>query len=378
MLSSQLTAWNLLAASGVFLAFLVGFYTLVGRERKSPYLINSVFFLFLIFTIGAAFDIASLLVTATQQCFLVAGTITLLIAISLTIWRVYKIYMRFAHFVDSANPKYWWVCRKVKDMWRSVNDQTPYEHNTTSLPDDLRNDIVGILKSAMAKENPQRDIEEHDDFEIRSAALALEHQGQANRILAEIAKAFLKHNYAVQYLTASRHPIEFIAFLKEHLEADKSFNISWTQAASKIVVIDAYTRHFGFIDSIYFRSTRRLKSEYGVTYHTSAESYAGIHSAASVAFNSIKDKSVGSVRNPTLVIYEDCYALVDLESIEQYRVFIRHMLPSERLWDGMFTVVAETAQADPERELLRAYVSMVLDLRGAITSPTSPITSTAK
>ena len=39
-----ITPWTILAAAGVLLAFLIGFYTLIGRERKSPYLINSFFF----------------------------------------------------------------------------------------------------------------------------------------------------------------------------------------------------------------------------------------------------------------------------------------------------------------------------------------------
>jgi len=49
-----------------------------------------------------------------------------------------------------------------------------------------------------------------------------------------------------------------------------------------------------------------------------------------------------TVRKPTLTIYEGTNALVELESTEQYRIFIRHLLPSERLWGGMFTFVIES------------------------------------
>jgi hypothetical protein len=38
-----LNAWSLLAATGALMAFHVGLYTLVGRERKAPYVINSRF-----------------------------------------------------------------------------------------------------------------------------------------------------------------------------------------------------------------------------------------------------------------------------------------------------------------------------------------------
>ncbi len=68
-------------------------------------------------------------------------------------------------------------------------------------------------------------------------------------------------------------------------------------------------------------------------------------------------------RQPTLVIYEGAYSLVDLESAEQYRIFVRHVLPSERLWDGMFTVFVECGQAEVDWSLLQGYASMKLDLR---------------
>jgi hypothetical protein len=53
-----------------------------------------------------------------------------------------------------------------------------------------------------------------------------------------------------------------------------------------------------------------------------------------------------------LVLYEGCTALIDLESNEQYRIFVRHVLPSERLWGGMFTVFVEPDIADENRAVL--------------------------
>jgi hypothetical protein len=91
--------------------------------------------------------------------------------------------------------------------------------------------------------------------------------------------------------------------------------------------------------------------------------YAGLHSAASRAFNLIPKQAEHEERRPTLVIYEDVYALVDLESPEQYRIFVRHVLPSERMWDGMFTVFLESAQAKHDWDVLQAYTSMSLDMR---------------
>jgi hypothetical protein len=104
-----------------------------------------------------------------------------------------------------------------------------------------------------------------------------------------------------------------------------------------------------------------------------------MHTAASKAFNKIRTQLRQDERQPTLVIYEDCYALTDLESPEQYRVFVRHVLPSERMWGGMFTVFLESAQATFDWQVLHAYASMKLDLRKReIIQGVDKITSKAK
>ena len=95
----------------------------------------------------------------------------------------------------------------------------------------------------------------------------------------------------------------------------------------------------------------------------SSTTYAGIHSASSVAFNKLKKIAKASTARPaTLVIYECPYALVDVESPEQYRVFLRHVLPSERMWGGMMTVFLETAIEQDELNLLKSYLDIYAEL----------------
>jgi hypothetical protein len=178
-------------------------------------------------------------------------------------------------------------------------------------------------------------------------------------LLVELAAIFVKNSHSVQYMTASRHPIEFVELLKSKLEKDDE---KWLSRTKQIVVIDAYTPHFGFIDSIYRIRTRQLR-ELGVTCISSHRTYAGMHTASSKAFNRIKAQLKQDERQPTLVIYEDSYALSDLESPEQYRIFVRHVLPSERVWDGMFSVFVESAISEADWRTLQAYASMKLDLR---------------
>jgi hypothetical protein len=43
MNNALVTPWSLLTTTAGLIAFHIGLFTLVGRERKSPYVINSVF-----------------------------------------------------------------------------------------------------------------------------------------------------------------------------------------------------------------------------------------------------------------------------------------------------------------------------------------------
>jgi hypothetical protein len=353
MSDASITPWKLLTATAALLAFLVGLYTLVGRERKSPHQINKVFPILFFCLLGAIADLISTVLYDTgAEVALKAGLGFLILAMSMTAWRLYRFYFRFALFVDSGNPKYFHFMRTLKAWGRDIRNKQIYEHHAISVPDDLKKEILEILKE-----------ETNSQFfnltaDPKSVALHSDGQRQATTVLARIAIAFLKKQYPVQYMTASRHPIEFVEKLKAILPG----TLDWNAICKNIVVVDAYTKHFGFTDSIYFTATRKLTNLY-VTPVTSSISYAGLHTASSRAFNKIKSMSPeADTRNPALVIYEDSYALSDLESPEQYRVFIRHVLPSERLWEGMFTIFVETALPDSDWDLLRSYVDVYAEL----------------
>ncbi len=57
-----LTPWNILAATAGLVAFHMGLYTLIGRERKSPYVINRAFPVFLVCLVVASIAILAVLV----------------------------------------------------------------------------------------------------------------------------------------------------------------------------------------------------------------------------------------------------------------------------------------------------------------------------
>lgn len=350
-----LSPWPLLTATAGLIAFHIGLYTLVGRERKSPYIINSVYSNFFLCLIIASIALSSVLLPVwLEEWALRCSAVLLVIAFLVSAVRVYRIGVRSIYFVDSLSlknlpPIRYWRRR------RALNSPRPnYAHNTIPISDDLKFEIIKILSTQSADS-----FQERKELDLQSLALAVDHQGQQNSLLAQLATEFLKRKYSVQYLTASRHPIEFIGYLKDHL---RRHDVSWQDVNRRIVVIDAYSPHFAFLDSIYAKKDREMES-LNVSCVVSKMTYAGMHSASSRAFNVIQTQVKDENRQPTLVIYEETYALTDLESPEQYRIFVRHVMPSERMWDGMFTVFVESAQLDGDWRILQSYASMRLDLR---------------
>ncbi|MHA7773887.1 hypothetical protein [Roseibium sp. M-1] len=348
-----MTPWTLLTAMAGLIAFHIGLFTLVGRERKSPYVINAVFPVFLLCLIVAALCITAATLPSNQKILLDAGAVFFIFAIVVSIYTVTRTTIRFVYFVDSVNPRHLKPVRFIRRLFKRKGPS--YEHNPVDIPQELKMKIeaaatnIGGTSAAFRKQlNPV------------SMAVAVRHQGQANEILYQLARAFIESGFSVQYLTASRHPIEFISLLKKILE---DAGQTWAKISSKIVVIDAYSPHFAFTDSWLPVKTDQLKN-LGVTYVLASMTYAGMHSASARAFKKIKAQ-VGNERHrdPTLVIYEDARALSDLESTEQYRIFVRHVMPSERMWGGMFTVFCEACPAEGDWDLLQAYASIAMDLR---------------
>jgi hypothetical protein len=358
--AALLTPPVLLSATAGLIAFHIGLLTLVGRERQSPYVINSSFSVFMLALAVAAVTVAAALLPGAWSEWLLrlAGWL-LVAAILVSLLQVYRIAARFVYFVDSLNPKYLppisWIRR-----WKSSGDKPNYRYSTLKVPDSVRADIARGVEQ-LGFDVPGLD----GGAPLQSIAIALERQSQADPVLSELALAFLRAGFSIQYTTASRHPIEFIDYLRG--AADKA-GLQWPALAGRIVVVDAYSPHFAFIDSVHEIKTRELES-IGLACIRSGMTYAGVHVAVSRAFNTLKVRMGKEYRQPTLVVYEGAYALAELESANQYRLFVRHVIPSERLWDGMLTVFLECGQPDADWSVLRGYTSLALDLRSTGNPP---------
>jgi hypothetical protein len=343
---------TILAATAGVIAFHIGLLTLVGRERKSPYVINLVFPVFLTALVAVGTGIAGGLVAGQAQDSLITAAGCLLVAtIAISIVQVYRIAVRFVHFVDSLNPKHLTLIRNVRRRQALKRPQPLATFSALETPEGWSSKVVDtVRRGTKLVRSPAPPID------IRSIAIAEHQQGESTGLLSELGVLYLASGYTVQYAGVSRHPITFVETLRASVTDAK---LRWQEVAPRIVVVDGFTRHFAFTDSIYLKCDAAVKAS-GVKLLRSRMTYAGLHSATSRAFNCLKAvKQESQYRLPTLVIYDGAYALTDLESPTQYRVFVRHVLPSEQLWGGMCTVVVECGQPLSAWQLLGSLAHVV-------------------
>lgn len=342
------------------LAFVVALYALAARDQKTPYITTSVYLTAILVLVGVALSVVAKLLTARAVRW--AGSVDIAswafvsLAIIHALWNIARARNRRLHFRDDHPIKNEQIVRSVKSVWRRLFPPSQYDFNpmasNSQLLDCIRKALPESAESASVVDSP-----DHLKTGSTSIAYKVGTLDDADQVLIKLVTCFLAQKYSVQYATCTRHPFVFLQKLKQ--EIGKSDAINWVEVKGNIVAVDAYTPHFGFTDSIHDYATKAMKDE-GIKWVRARASYASLHTAAAQAYNKLKRGA--KVRVPALIIYDGPYALVDLESPEQYRVFIRHVLPSERLWGGMLTVVVEFGIADQDLAVLRGYADVFFDL----------------
>lgn len=354
---------NLITNSLALLAFVVAFYTLFARERKTPYITNYIFppaawmlIAMVVFILqqmltwwrtGTAVTTSgtqpspltrseSLLLWIATGCFYI-GVFWIL----LNIWRLHN---RQVNFRDDNLLKNLRIVRRFRNRRSWRRKTRSYEHNPAEVDFSALRQALENAGVKVASEVQQ----------IRTMAICGYSLSESDKIVTKIASELIGREWLVQYATCCRHPYQWVNTVKTLTNA-------WAQHAKNIAVVDGYTPHFGFTDSIHAIRTLEVEKE-GVSYIATPESFAGVHTATAKAFNRLKSKSGSDVRLPTLIIYEGCRALVDLESVEQYRIFLRHVVTSERMWGGMVTLFVEP-ETDPTS---LAVISTYADYRSVM------------
>jgi len=351
---------HLISTGLALLAFVVAFYVLLARERKTPYIINFIFrpagVLLLGILLAFVADLlhvegappapgtaSSLAVpSATETRVAASAVICFSLGLLLTLFNIWRLHNRQVHFRDDHRIRntlaYRWVKRKIR-QWK---DTPTYAQTLVPL------DAAQIRKALVA--SGLEPVISEGDLPLQTVAICGRPLRATDQPLAKLCVELINSGWYVQYTTCIRHPWAFTDILLSSLGATRS------EFVKRIVVVDAYTPHFGFTDSVHEDKTVQVKKS-GVNYVAARESYAGVHTGAARGFNMLKalDKAT---RRPTLVIYEGAAALSDLESTEQYRVFARHVLSSERMWGGMLTMFVEPAIGSTEIDLLLTYADL--------------------
>lgn len=356
---------DFLAIAGALLVFLISFYALTARERKTPSVVASIYSLValviasVLFRIIAKLTLWSLpLSSALEQL----SYLLLILSVAAVLFGIWRLHNRVRNFRTDNLFKNLSIIRRLRLKWRKLKARKAYEHDVDPIPPELLQTITefpefegsGIDLDSGPLENGGQEFS-------RSIAVISPSYVAGDELSVKIAYEFLNAGTWVQYTACSRHPAEFIEALYSHCEKKER---SWSDLADRIVVVDGFTPHFGFTDSVHWEMNHHLARERRIKVITTSQSFAGIHSGAAKAFNELKQRQDGNTpRQITLVCYEGVSALADFESLDQYRIFIRHVVTSERLWGGMITLFLEDRTCEErERRLLSSYVSACLEL----------------
>jgi hypothetical protein len=356
--------FDLTTKSIAILAFVVAFYALIARERKTPYLTNRVFATIITVLFAVVADVLSSILKSisskTSEVLHAGATLLFIIALAYVALGVFRVYNRQINLRDDHPFQNLRIIRRFRLVLSQLRRRKPYEFDTPALTPGLREALRQTNYLAAAQlDTAFKVIDAVDVVKLSlSAVIRVPSPSRADWFAIDLAKRFLVNDCPIQFVSCVRHPIEFIAQLSKSWQQDSR---DWQQIRQKIVVVDAFSPHFGFSDTVHDEMTRITETDFSIKCLKSRPSYAGIHSASASAFNYIKQLYKTTARPYTLVLYEGAHSLVDLESREQYRLFVRHVIPSERVWGGMFTVFLELAIDDSDMDLLRSYADIAVD-----------------
>ncbi len=266
--------------------------------------------------------------------------------------------LRTNKFYKYFRPFRWLRNKFAKDEHYELSaEPRTYEVGKCPLMSNLFQVPVGRDRTTTDKERDTADKER-----VKKGASVLLTGTITGGVLDEVIKWMvrrLQQNETANYVACDRHPFGIWELLKEQgLEEKREGH----PLRDSLVLVDVFTPAFGFTDEIHEDRDRQLTA-HGVAC-VKAKAFAGLHTAVHQAFKIIKKKEKEQkgkqVRRPQIMVYDRTSALCDTESVEQFRVFWRHVIPSERSY-GMITIIIEDAMAgDAVIKPLKEFVDFVL------------------
>src|SRR3972149_11214514 len=201
-----------------FLAFIMAFYGLAARERKTPYIISTIYSTIFLVLLSVIFDLIGrfsrpFYPNASEILFRLAKA-TLILSVFYVAKRIWSIYIMHINFRDDQL----WNFPPIKQIRniRKSRKVPKYEHAPVPINERLVNDI--IQSGVMPKEQLQAAIDRnYPKSEMKlsiSAVCVTPNWSSADRTTLSLISNFLRNDCLVQYTACARHPIDLMLHLK--------------------------------------------------------------------------------------------------------------------------------------------------------------------
>jgi hypothetical protein len=334
-------------------ALVTALFTLYAKDNRLRAISENILVTLIFFLSSTIFILISLFITNLHlKSILLDAIIIILNYTSLLIYILTLIGLLFYVFLRSYNQIYnlrvdkvWRYFKPVKFLYR-LRGHKRYELHVNERK--INENSFEKIKHLFSKE---------EILLIAKGASILitgEPTDKSKELVLDILKERIEVGETANYISADFHPFEIWTKLKAKLR--ENYNVH-----KDCVFIDAFTPSFGFTDEIYEDYSKQLELE-GVKF-VEAKTFAGIHSNVAVAFNLIKkdEKKQGrGNRRPMTIVYSQTSALCDFESTEQFRIFWRHVISSERIYGMTLFILEDKLSTDEILNPLKQRVDFIL------------------
>lgn len=333
-------------------AFVTALYTLFSKDNRLRAHSDNVLVSLIVFLISNIFVIVSFIIlpfySRVAYGLAFGSIIFYLIGFGILFYWVFL--KSYNQIYNLRTNKIWKYFKPIKSLTDFI---TPYRHYELKfVARKLKSDSFGVFKPHLSDEDIKK-------LANGSSILLTGIPTEKSMCLAlELMKERLDADETANYVCADRHPLQIWEFMKQKYPISE-------EKRKDLVFVDAYSPSYAFTDDIQAENDRKLKDEEGIQC-LRAKTFAGLHTAVTKAFKRIKShesKKGRGKRRPMLAVYAYTSALCEFESIEQFRIFWRHVIPSEISY-GMITLIIEDDYAGEEIiNTLKQRVDFVLGFR---------------
>ena len=217
----------------------------------------------------------------------------------------------------------------IRDLWRRrKGDRESYE--TSPLPPSVskqRGEYLNGLLGHHAAERPILLLTGSNPAQLRKKAVC---------IAADMMGPSFDHD--ANFVCCTTSPEDVWSIFKAEVSST-----DLNKLKERFVIIDAYTKTFGFRDEVLSERVRHLDVEEKVHVVTNATSAASIHSSTAKAFHILKNAAEvtrRAQRRPCVMIYDSLSVMATSETENELAQFIVHLTAAELAYD-MFTILLE-------------------------------------